>query len=178
MNEVTPKSGGQWGISKIVKDMTRDCWRASASVNKLADKIEMYDPPLDNKGNHVIDYALVRVEENIKIPDKDTLLLPGYLLKDKLDNVSFLTTLQTKLTGYSGIAPFNKNLFTVNSLYEDLLKNVFTYFNHSSFREKLSPPELHNTEFSDNFDDDPYTTRWTNRANSLVWDSTNFELAD
>ena len=139
------------------------------------------------KRKYPLPYALVRFVDITGVPDEDTYLFPT--LDTRLEQMSskerkdFISKLSSMLVDYKYTNYKDEEVSMSLSIKDkdkldvrNVIIDIFEYLGHSKARAGLVVFETHNTEYLDNFDTDPFTSRWSIEVGTAVYDGTEFEM--
>lgn len=193
--DVTNIVVGRWALSRPVQDSSGG-WTTVAAQQQLAQRIRMYWPPRGVGGVPLVDAVLVHGMGNlVPPPDGDTVLFPRDIISEDqtLGDITaqqrqnWRDTLEAWLTGYTFtdydgqvriISAFSTvtAAYTLSTTFRQVARDIFKHFAHSVSRPRTSQPEVHNTEYTDNFDTDPFASRWVSERGGGVHDAGNGEM--
>lgn len=173
---------GDWVISKIVQEADGG-FTTAALLENIAPSVECKYPPFE-AGAYLSGFALCRTTGGLIAHSTDTVDLPSLSSDVSIAQPRVLGQIEDAFKGYSYIEndrgrttvvkpDFSRSRATgeVRNLVVELLDQL----GHSKGRDKEVRLESHNTEYTDNFDTDPYPSRWVVEIGSAAYDSVELE---
>ena len=189
-----PRQRGRWCFSRVVtEDSTlpgaKSINTTAAQLQGLGSGLNNYYAPYDKTNDrYFLPFALVNISGAIQSPSSDTIILPDLTNSIRALSRSERTSLFNFITNSFGDfsftdqsgtnrikSAFNTSGYNLDTTINQILEDLFDHMEHGR-AYGLGSPEIHNTEYLEDFGTDP-TSRWNTPAGNdgFGWDATNFE---